>query len=1071
MILLALICCWLIASPSVLSTQQPKPLLQAHTLLEDFQHDSLGQFASYPPVQDVGYEPSLTPSSEYDAPGGRALMRVVQPTRTGPLRFGFIRQTFLVMSDGGRLVFSYRLNQAGDGDQIEIGLAGADGCRYLRNVRAVTGKWVRTEVSLADFRCANEKSLNPGTAIEAIYIVADLKRADADIAHRFLIDDLALSAARNVRLEVHQPPTTWLESQNALVSAKSLSAGETVSLSVTAPVSLKNLDCALQDQTGKAVASEQLFDDGTHGDERSGDGRWANRSLYVLRSSDAAGVWTIKLRGETANREQVTTNVRFVHRKAESPGHPRLYFSSTEKQQLIERTREPRMAPLWEKIREEAKTRRGTGELSEGSQVFDMLDKQHLLPSLLAYFDVLNRGRLRIEANSLVAYLQNDLEARDAAKKALIEVAKWSRWEPPWFTEHGQHTYYPAGQLAAVVAFGYDLLYDQLTPAERSLVRRALIEKSIIPVYKEYVLDNRVLANTSNWIGHTVGGALIGASAIIGDATDDETRGELDLYVNGLLLKMERHLSASYLSDGSYGEGISYQEFDLETTAPALVALDRVLGVGYWNQTQVADSLTYPLYVLSRPIATSPDMGDSHPPSGRTIAPLVNRKKDPTLNWFYGQFAHSSIIDFLFPVDSAAVQSPQLPSSRIFHQKGNAVFRAGWAKDDPVMLFRAGANFNHNHADQGSFLLSAFGETLVSEAGWSDYYKDPYYTSYFTQAIGHNTVLVDGNPESQSLPDTPQFSALDSYPRITHGIASEYYDSVTADLSSVYRNRLKSYTRSLVFIKPDYFVIYDELTTNGDPAKFEWLLHLPDRARIKSSQGLALYSADSASLAIRMLNPENSVTTIREGRLPYATFATATPKSVPQLPAILNMATARASSSTHFLVALVPARTRETAQSLASRMTRINGSNFVGLRTERSNGRDNLRDIVVFRTNATNNALSFEEWMTDAGSLATTQSGDRLQLFAAQNARTLTKAGRPMFTSDNPTNVAVKYATRTIEASIHAETQIRIELFTGTKPRRVFLDGREAAISHNPTAATIAVVIPRGEHQLMIELH
>src|SRR5215470_5976396 len=69
------------------------PRVTPYTLRENFQHDRLGQFASYPPAQDVGYEPSLTPTTDFDAPGGRALMRVVKPNRTGALRFGFIRQT------------------------------------------------------------------------------------------------------------------------------------------------------------------------------------------------------------------------------------------------------------------------------------------------------------------------------------------------------------------------------------------------------------------------------------------------------------------------------------------------------------------------------------------------------------------------------------------------------------------------------------------------------------------------------------------------------------------------------------------------------------------------------------------------------------------------------------------------------------------------------------------------------------------------------------------------------------------------------------------------------------------
>src|SRR6185436_9869806 len=97
-------------------------LTQPHTLREDFQGDSLGQWASYPPAQDVGYEPSLGPTSQYGAPGGRSLMRVVKPNRPAALRFGFIRKIRMVVSNDARLSFAYRLNTPAAGSQIEIGL-------------------------------------------------------------------------------------------------------------------------------------------------------------------------------------------------------------------------------------------------------------------------------------------------------------------------------------------------------------------------------------------------------------------------------------------------------------------------------------------------------------------------------------------------------------------------------------------------------------------------------------------------------------------------------------------------------------------------------------------------------------------------------------------------------------------------------------------------------------------------------------------------------------------------------------------------------------------------------------
>jgi hypothetical protein len=354
------------------------------------------------------------------------------------------------------------------------------------------------------------------------------------------------------------------------------------------------------------------------------------------------------------------------------------------------------------------------------------------------------------------------------------------------------------------------------------------------------------MANTSNWISHTVGGALIASSAIAGDVTPEESGGKFDLYVQGLLLKIEAHMAASYLPDGSYGEGISYQEFDSETLAPMINAVERNLSVDYWKTTKVKASLRYALYTLTEPREASPDMGDTHPSAGHGISPIIYRSKDPIMRWFYSRFERPSLQQFIFYDDSVQPQSPaaaKLPTSTIFEDKGNAVFRTGWGEDSITMLFRAGPNFNHHHADQGSFLITAFGEPLVSEAGWSDYYKDPYYATFFTQAVGHNTILVDGNPESQIIPDTPQFKALNDYPRITDSITSEFFDGAGSDLSSVYPGRIERYNRRIVFLKPYYFVIYDDLRTRGEAAQFDLLLHLPNRAGVQSEGLTAVYKA------------------------------------------------------------------------------------------------------------------------------------------------------------------------------------------------------------------------------------
>jgi hypothetical protein len=111
---------------------------------ENFQGAELGQFASYPPVQDAGYDPSIVPTAEYRALDGRSLMRILKPVRSGPERFGFIRRLDLVASGGAILSFSYQLSTASSGDRIEVGIAAANGQRYTDTREAGAAKsWTR----------------------------------------------------------------------------------------------------------------------------------------------------------------------------------------------------------------------------------------------------------------------------------------------------------------------------------------------------------------------------------------------------------------------------------------------------------------------------------------------------------------------------------------------------------------------------------------------------------------------------------------------------------------------------------------------------------------------------------------------------------------------------------------------------------------------------------------------------------------------------------------------------------------------------------------------------------------
>ena len=1060
----------MIAIALLLAMQSAVPAQDAlfveHLSRDDFQDDGLGQWASYPPAQDIGYEPSLTPTRDFGAAGGRALMRWIQPTRAGDLRFGFIKKVDLVTNSEARIVFDYRINAPAEGARIDVGVAGVDGHRYTGSIEAVTNRWTKATVSLRSVTRRDGTSLTNGIGIEAVYLVARVPGAQKDSVYRFLIDNVEFAALRAASFDIVSPHSAAVQPWKAQIANRRYNPGETVKIEARTSVPLSRVSVTLADHAGSIAARAILYDDGTHGDSKAKDGTWTNGAVHKFAATDADGIWRADLRGEARDGRVVSTQLRFLVHSDDRRPHPLLYFDAKDKSKLVARTRDPNLAKVWEHIKTAAKNSRTTGDIGHGGKVFELLDSEYLLPSLLGYFDVLNRARTRIGYNAFVAYLTDDAEARNAAKDAMLAVSRWGRWEPPWFTAHGQHTYYPAGLLAVDVALGYDLLYDHLTEVERSQIRRALIEKQIIPTYREYFLDNRAMANTSNWISHTVGGALIAASAIAGDVTPEESDGKFNLYVNGLLMKIEAHMAASYLPDGSYGEGISYQEFDSETLAPMISAVERNFRVDYWNTTSVKDSLRYSLYTLTEPREASPDMGDTHPPAGHGISPLIYRSKDPVIRWYYSRLERPSLQQFIFYDDTVQPQSPDaagIPTSTIFPDKGNAVFRSAWGEDSITLLFRAGPNFNHHHADQGSFLITAFGEPLVTEAGWSDYYKDPYYATFFTQAVGHNTVLVDGNPESQILPDTPQFAALNDYPRITDSVTSEFYDGVGSDLSSVYPERIERYTRRIVFLKPHYFVIYDDLKTRGEPAQFDLLLHLPNRAGIKTEGSTAIYNGTKAALGVRSFAPATDLS-VKDGRIPYHIFSARTPPQTPFQPAYLDFKTKRANEM-EFVTAVVPARTSGEASELLRKMFRLTGENLTGVRVERGDATDH----VMFRAGAGNAPMRTSDWSADASALTVTTEGVNLNMFAAQNARSVTRGGRLIFSSEMPASIAVKYGEQQIDAVLNSRSATKIVLRVTNKPVRLLLDRKgmpTRAFRFDPAAGTIELNVPAGRHEI-----
>nr|MBA2259627.1 heparinase II/III family protein [Acidobacteriota bacterium] len=407
------------------------------------------------------------------------------------------------------------------------------------------------------------------------------------------------------------------------------------------------------------------------------------------------------------------------------------------------------------------------------------------------------------------------------------------------------------------------------------------------------------------------------------------------------------------------------------------------------------------------------------------------------------------------------------PGSRIFNVKGDAVFRTGWDADAGLVLFRAGPTFNHNHSDQGSFQFRALGETLVTEAGWSDYYKDPYYDTVFTQAAGHNTLLIEGNPASQDIADTAQFSALNRHPRITDATLSPFYDAVGSDLTTVYRGRLQSYTRRLAYLKPDYLIVFDRVRTKGQPASLGWRLHVAAKSGLTVGTGdasTATYAGARAAMTVKAFSSVKSQFTIGDGRIPYPVFSARTPPTVPPQPAYLDLATTAPADSAWVMIALVPAKNIDAANASAEKLTSLASPGWSGLRAQRDGG----DDVVLFRTDTALSLTQFEDWRTDAEAMTFTTKGAEVRRFGAQRVRDLRHDDRPLIAADRPVNLAFEHAAGSVTGWIRSDTAARVRVGVTKVPSRVTLNGTVTTTVHDAATGMVTLDVPAGSNTVAI---
>ncbi len=302
---------------------------------------------------------------------------------------------------------------------------------------------------------------------------------------------------------------------------------------------------------------------------------------------------------------------------------------------------------------------------------------------------------------------------------------------------------------------------------------------------------------------------------------------------------------------GENNEGISYWGYGLGFIIGYADLMQAVCDIDLYQHPWLRQTARFPMYsappgawAVSFADTGKPNHAVRGPAQTRWVRELALRTGDPYALWYAGERE---------PVDGLVPKPPTDLTQSIHYQHiGWVIFNTSLvdgAQGATVALHSGRYFAGHQHPDQNSFVIHAYGEKLAIDGGYYDWYGSPHFKAYSMTTLAHNTLLVDGAGQAVCKPGADG--------RITHYFDSPGYGYTVGDASDpdVYEGRLARFDRRVLFIKPGLAVIHDLIAATEKAARYDWMLHAVTPIETEDAKPTFHLACPRAALRGRFLAP------------------------------------------------------------------------------------------------------------------------------------------------------------------------------------------------------------------------
>lgn len=503
-----------------------------------------------------------------------------------------------------------------------------------------------------------------------------------------------------------------------------------------------------------------------------------------------------------------------------------LYFTTSELDELKSLTSQPSHSDLWVAISTWA-----------GAHINDTPPTEPTT-GFIGYWDAFQRSGVQgkvpmrqfVETMAFMYAMTDDTTYAEAAKLWLMEAVSWNSWE-------GGGTYGQTASVAIMMAtFGYDVLGNYLTPAERAQVETV--------VAREATDIDSYWTDWEGWSGYDTfaypnASGLRGVALELAALTFPE-----DANANSWDSKATDMINDSLDTHDALGsfEGIGYVALSMETLLRAIDPMKRVKGIDLFNHPFLMEEGTLFTYLTydGKPLQLEDILRyEGLPAQLSHLYRLASEFNDGHAQWYANTYApQESIWSYIWKKDVVSLPPTSLPLVKVFPREGYLISRSGWGDNDLVFTFKSGGSLGHAHPSQNEFGIYYQGELITGGPGYtSNQVTDGTWTS--------NCILVNGLGQAQEPGDNgdspPGTRGLLLNPEIVPG----NYIYILGDASAVYTEtsgvgNLSTSLRHIVWLEnPNLIVIYDQLAA-PTPSEFSWLLNTPPTSWSGATPGITI---------------------------------------------------------------------------------------------------------------------------------------------------------------------------------------------------------------------------------------